>query len=94
MMVAVGGTWANPALTLSLRVAPPGTPPSRVASACGTTTTTPSPAVRAAATAQSSTLRVPSNSYCLGPPKRVPEPPATTTVQTLSTLSVAFGSGC
>src|SRR3546814_5442980 len=56
--------------------------PPAVATSGGTTTTTPSDTERAAATDQSMARRPASTTYCLGPPKRVPAPPATTTVQT------------
>src|SRR4051794_23552690 len=51
MIVASAGTAASPARTDSLRVAPPGTPPSLTTSASGTTSTTPSLTARAVSAA-------------------------------------------
>ncbi|MDQ4069044.1 MAG: NTP transferase domain-containing protein, partial [Actinomycetota bacterium] len=50
----------------------------------GTASTIPSATDDAASTAQSTTRRSPSCSYCLRPPKRLPAPAATTTAQTFT----------
>src|SRR5262249_12519683 len=72
----------SPARTESLRVAPPGvavtpTGASHRASAASTTTT-PSHDSRATPTARSSTVAPPRCANCLVPPKRSPDPAATT----------------
>jgi CRP-like cAMP-binding protein len=84
--VADEGTEANPARTDADRVMPPATAPGSTFSGGITVTTPPLEANRATSTDQSTTRRSPSISNCFGPPKRWPEPAATTIVQTRSRL--------
>src|SRR4051794_38953061 len=98
--VPSSGIAARPARTDAERVAPPTTTRSAPGSGSSrkdspTTSTTPALTVRAAASAWSSTRPSPSRRYCLGtsPPKRDPDPPATTMVQTSRPQAVTSGQG-
>ena len=99
MMAASSGTAASPLRTEAARLDPPATTAvaakrvdSALTSDVGTTTTTPSLTWVATATLRSTTRRPANSKYCLAPPKRVPEPAATITVQTEGRVAIAAGS--